>query len=234
MREDLEKLADNVYKEWKVSLKPALRQHLDEETLCCFLDGRLSRSQSLRAKEHLLRCSDCAEVFASCVKLKVLEDPVLPKDLMDFAKGLIAKQESNEYFEIALRAIGAAWEVLNTTGRVMVGNEDLALAALRSRKIGDFKDEVVISKDFKQFRVEVKVENKEQKFFSLMVSVKKKNSGKTLKDLRIKLIKDNQELESYRSTSGLATFEHLMLGRYVVEISDIVKRLASVILKIKK
>jgi uncharacterized protein YjbK len=54
-----------------------------------------------------------------------------------------------------------------------------------------------------------------------------------MKDLRVTLIKDDVELESYITDSGKVTFEHVLLGRYSVEISSVDNKIASVILDIK-
>ena len=62
---------------------------------------------------------------------------------------------------------------------------------------------------------------------------REKQTQKTLKDIRVALLKGDLELESYLADSGGVTFENILLGKYRIEINDIDKRLASVILDIK-
>jgi hypothetical protein len=90
-------------------------------------------------------------------------------------------------------------------------------------------------KDFAHIRVEIKVENKPAaEAFSLTVVVKEKPEMKTVKDLRITLLKEDLELESYQSDSGRVTFEHVLWGKYTVVIFNPQARLASIFVEIKK
>jgi hypothetical protein len=54
-----------------------------------------------------------------------------------------------------------------------------------------------------------------------------------IKDLRVTLIRDDTELESYLSDSGKVVFEHVLLGKYMVEISNIENKLAMIEIDIK-
>jgi hypothetical protein len=115
----------------------------------------------------------------------------------------------------------------------LVGQELVPAPVLRSRNIRDFKDEVTILKDFKDVRVEAKIENKLGSSFSLTVIVKEKPDLQVIKDLRITLFKGDMELESYHVDSGKVTFEHVACGSYTVAISSLTTTLASVLLDIK-
>ena len=76
-----------------------------------------------------------------------------------------------------------------------MGQELVPAPILRSRQIKDFKDEVTILKDFKDIRVQAKVENKGANAFSLVILVKERHTQRIIKDLRIRLLKDGAELE---------------------------------------
>jgi len=89
-------------------------------------------------------------------------------------------------------------------------------------------------KDFKDIRVEVKIENKRGQAFDLTVFVKDKQTHCVIKDLRVALLKDDLELESYLTTSDRVIFEHILLGKYTVEISNIESKIASILLDIRK
>jgi succinate dehydrogenase/fumarate reductase iron-sulfur protein len=99
--------------------------------------------------------------------------------------------------------------------------------------VKDFKDEVTILKDLKDIRVEVKIENKAGKAFCLTIMVKQRQTQKIIKDLRVTLLKDDLELESYLTDSGSVTFEHLLLGSYTIEVVSTEDKLASILLDIK-
>ncbi len=122
---------------------------------------------------------------------------------------------------------------MHTSGDILVGQELMPAPILRSHKIKDFKDEVIILKDFRDIRVEAKIENKGTKAFNLTIRVKDKQTQKIIKDLRVTLIKDDLELESYVADTGVVTFEHVLLGKYTVKIANLENNLASILLDIR-
>jgi hypothetical protein len=233
MPEKLEKLIKLVYKIWKAKAAQPQGPHPDEETLVCFLENKLSGQEYARIKAHLVSCDRCSEIVATQLKLNTIEIKELPQGLLTRVKELVRQEDKISVLEIYLKLKEKVLEILNTTGDVLVGQELVPAPILRSRKIKDFKDEVTILKDFKDIRVEVKIENKLGRSFSLMVVVKEKASQRIMKDLRVTLVKDDLELESYLTDSGKVTFEHVLLGKYTVEISTVESNLASILLDIK-
>lgn len=210
-----------------------LRSHPDEETMVCFLEDRLSGQEKEQIIAHLIGCEECMELIATQLRLTLLEDRRVPEELFSAVKNLVSAGENKiQPLEIILKFKEKFLEIINTTGDCLVGQELMPLPVLRSRKLKDFKDEVTILKDFKDIRVEAKVENKAGAF-NLTVTVKEKISQKFIQDLRITLLKDNLELESYHTDLGKVTFEHVLLGKYTVEISTIEEKLASILLDIK-
>jgi hypothetical protein len=232
MPEKLEKLIKLVYRKSKAVQAKIGAVHPDEETLVCFLESRLSEKENEVIREHLLSCDSCAEAFSLSLK-KGLEEKDVPAELLARVRNLLIAKEKSFLLEIVLRFKEKLLELINTTGDILVGQELMPAAVLRSRSIKDFKDEVIILKDFQDIRVEVRIENKEAKTFNLTITAKQKQTQKIIKDLRVTLLKDDLELESYLTDYGSVIFEHVLLGKYKVEISTIENKLASILIDIR-
>lgn len=233
MSEDLEKIIGKVYRGWKSGQPGAEEQHPDEETFVSFLENRLSAEENERMKSHFIACDKCAEILSLEIRSKGLEEKEVPVQLLEKTKKIVSGMLGSYILEIILRLKQKTLEIINTTGDVLVGQELVPAAVLRSRHIKDFKDEVNVLKDFKDIRVEAKIESKDGGTFNLTVIVKAKETQNIIKDMRVTLLKDVLELESYLSESGKVTFEHVLLGEYTVEISTIKDKLATLILNIK-
>jgi len=230
----LEQLIKAVYKKWKPDYRHSIEPHPDDEAWACFFEDRLTQEESERIKEHLISCDTCAEVFSVAVRLGPPGKERVPQKLLQRAKNLFAPEDKVSVIEIILKLGEKALEILSTTGDVLVGEEFVPAPVLRSRRIKEFKDEVTILKDFKDIRVEVKIENKGAHSFDLIVFVKDKQTHSIIKDLRVTLLKEDLELESYLSTCEKVIFEHVSAGKYTVEISGIESKVASILLDIKK
>lgn len=233
MKDKLDKIIKLVYRKWKDGLHRTEDMHPDEEALVCFLEGRLSKEENEHIKAHLLSCNNCMEAFVLNLGVEAIETQELPQELVRRMKDLVRPQNITSLIEIVLRFKERILEIVSTNGDVLVGQELVPAPILRSRSIKDFKDEVTILKDFKDIRVEAKIENKDGKAFNLIIIVKQRETQKTIKDLRVTLLKDDLELESYLADSGSVTFEHVLLGKYTIEISTIENKLASILLDIK-
>lgn len=233
MPDKLERLIKMIYKNWKSESKGEQASHPDEETLVCFLEGRLPQEENELIKTHLISCDRCAEIFAIQTKLKIGEERQVPLELVERVKNLVSLKDTTPILEILLRLKEKVLELINTTGDVLVGQELMPAPVLRSRRIKEFKDEVIILKDFQDIRVEVKIENKLGQEFNVAVTIKEKQTQEIIKYLRVALFKDDLELESYLSESGRVTFEHVLLGKYTVEISNPSEKLALILLDIK-
>ena len=230
----LEQLIKVVYKKWKIDHRLADQLHPDEESWACFLEGRLPEEENERIKTHLISCEVCAEVFVTQVRLKPQPVKGLPKEILERVKDLVVSEDKLSVVEIVLMLKEKALEILSTTGDLLVGEEFVPAPVLRSRQIKEFKDEITILKDFKDIRVEVKIENKLGQAFDLIVFVKDKQTHRIIKDLRVTLLKDDLELESYLTTCDKVIFEHTLAGKYIVEISNIENKIASILLDIRR
>jgi len=233
MQDRLEKLIKLVYRGWKSEHTDKDKEHPDEEILVCFIEGRLTVEESEIIKEHLITCDNCAEALALNLSTGITQTKEVPEELLNRLKDLLSLQCEPSILEIVLKLKEKTLEMINSTGDVLVGLELVPAPILRSRSIKDFKDEITILKDFQDIRVEVKIENRGAGAFNLNILVRQKQTQKTIKDLRVTLIKDNLELESYLTDSGTVIFEHVLLGKYSVEISTIDKKVASILLDIK-
>lgn len=230
----LEVLIKSVYKSWQSAQKQQQQAgHPGEEALACFLEGRLSAQEVEAVKAHLISCRDCSEALSVNLGMEPLEEKELPQEVLTYIRGMLATEDRGSLLEIALQFKERAIEILRTSGDVLFGQEVVAASLLRARKIKDFRDEVIILKDFKDLRVEIRVENKSGKAFDLRISIKHKQTQKAIKDLRVTLIREDVELESYLTDSGTVSFEHVLLGKYKLEISNIDDKLATVLLDIK-
>ncbi|MCK9602931.1 MAG: zf-HC2 domain-containing protein [Candidatus Omnitrophica bacterium] len=233
-QERIEKLIKVIYKKWKSAFGISTQEHPDEEAIACFLEDRLSRQEKEEMKAHLVNCDACAEVATLQMKIGiVLEREVFPS-MIAYVKDLVRSKEIAPVLDILLKLRDDILEILNTTGDVLVGQELMAVSILRSRRIKEFKDEVLISKDFKDVRVEARIKNKHGKAFSLAVTVRNNTTRELMRDLRVTLFKGNKRIESYLVDSGKVIFEDVLLGRYKVQIASKERKLAFILLDIKR
>jgi len=233
MRDNLEKIIGMVYAKWKKNRAIGSDSHPSEEALVGFLENRLSASCARDIRKHLLACEACAERAAVYLKADTLEDKDATLELISKAQGLVVGRGESVVIDILIRLKEKALEVLSTTGDILVGQEFIPAPLLRSRNIGDFKDEVDILKDFANIRIKAKIENKGGKIFAVTVMILDKLTQKIIKDLRVALVRDELELESYLADLGKVTFDNIMLGKYSIEIASPEKRIAKIILEVK-
>lgn len=233
MQDKFERLVKIAYKRYKSDHLQAGPFHTNEEDMACFLEDRLSAEEVERIKLHLISCNACADAFVARVRLKVAEEGQVPQELLQIAKDLVRGRCPPSILEIILKVKDGVLGLLSTTGDVVVGDELVPAPILRSHQIKDFKDEVTILKDFRDYRVELKIENKRAHAFNLTILIKDKKTSRAIKDLRVTLIKDGLELESYLAESGKVTFEYVLLGKYTIEISGMNDKIACIVLDIK-
>jgi hypothetical protein len=234
MTEKLEGLIRSVYARWKNAKASSGEAHPDEELLVCFAEGALSNPEAETVRGHILECNYCSLVLAKALQVRDIQVHEMPDGLLEKVKSSLIPVEAKEaLLEIVLKLKEQALEIISTSGDVLFGQEFIPAPILRSRSIRDFKDEVTILRDFKDIRVEVKVENKGKGTFNVSILVKQKQTQRVLKDLRVTLVKDDIELESYLVEMGMAKFEHVQLGTYRVDISALEGVCASVLLDIK-
>ena len=228
-----EKITKAIYQEWKASQQVKIQKHPDEEDLACFLDGKLTQPDKLLIEKHLVNCDLCAEYVGAHLLMRTEPGVSLPDKLLEKIKKLVIGENEAGLFEIWLKLKEKAIEIIQTSGDILVGQELIPAPVLRSRQIKDFKEEITILKDLQKIRVETKLKNNNAKSFNLEVSIKDKESQKLLKDLRIALLSDGLELESYVSDETTVIFKDIYPGVYTVEVTSSEKRIAIVAITVK-
>ncbi len=233
MEEKIEALIRQVYQKYKLESPGVESRHPEEEDFALFLQGKLSGPEQAAVKGHILSCPICGQITASLLSAgEDLKLEAAPQELVLAAQGLIPGQLEN-ILEIFLKVKENFLELARISGDVLIGQEVVPVGVLRSRNIKSFKDEVTILKDFNGIRVEIKIENKNGSRFNLYTLVKEKQTNRIIKDLRVTLLKDDLELESYLTEAGKVVFENIGLGKYSIEISNLDAKLAVVILEIR-
>jgi hypothetical protein len=233
MLNDFEKIIRTIYREGKVKAPFIGQDHPSEENLACFIENKLPAKDRNIIRKHLLRCETCAECLSVQLKIHPHLSLDVPAPLLEKVKEMVSLQAGENLLEIFLRLKEQALEIIQTTGDVLFGQELVPAPVLRSRKINEFKEELSILKDFQQIRVLAKIQNKSIKNFNLTITVKDKQNQKNDLDLRVTLLKDGLELESYINDSGSSFFENISPGNYSVEISRQGQLEAVIDLKVK-
>jgi len=234
MFSNFERIVKVIYREWKTSVVGTLdKEHPSEEVLACFLEDKLSQADKDLTQSHLLRCNKCAEYLSVQLRIEPHLSKDVPVSLLEKVKRILGSGIKDNIFEIALRLKDKAWEIIQTSGDVLVDQELIPAPVLRSRQINEFKEEVNILKDLHEFRILARLEIKSNKDFSLMIKVKDKQGRRINKSLRVTLIKNEVELESYISDTGNSVFENILPGDYRVEITQKAYLAAVIDLKVK-
>jgi len=230
---NIEKITRLIYRRWKQGNAASAGAHPEEEGIASFLEDKLSLEESAKIKTHILSCRECSELVATQIKLKALAQADAPESVLRRAEELVDEAGKLTLLEVILLFRDKMIELLNTTGDCLVGQEFIPAPVLRSRNIRDFKDEVTVVKDFKDVRVEARIQNKGSQSFDVSIQALRKETQELIKDLRVTLFKEGVELESYLADAGKVIFEHVQLGKYRIELSSAVELVASVLLEIK-
>jgi len=227
------RIAGMTYRGWKGKHHKPHRRHPNEETVACLVEGRLPEKEQKAVLSHIVTCIRCSEAVDLYFKTDQSQPLEVPQELLMRLKAALEQEARSLLLEIALRIKENMIEVLESGGDILVGQELMPAPVLRSRKITEFRDEIFIFRDFKDIRAEIKIENKLGGFFSMCVTAKDKKTQQVLKDIRITLLKEEDELESYLCERGAAVFEHVALGTYRIEICGKDAKLAAISLDIR-
>jgi hypothetical protein len=204
----------------------------DEETLVCFSEGRLSKSESKKIQEHLISCRRCAEtVSLFCQRFE--EEKEVPEFLIKKAKNLVGQSHLSNILEVVLALKEKAMQILRATGDIILDNEIVPARVLRSRGKTDFPEEIRLIKEFKDIKITLYIQKRDKDKIRLNLNLVDKVSLQPLGDLRLALLKDAQELESYEAVSGNVIFDKVGLGRYAIQILRKDEKLGAIDLEIK-
>lgn len=204
----------------------------DEETLACFCEGKLSKTESKRVQEHLPACNRCADVIALFYQ-KLEQDIEVPEFLIQRAKSLLKQTPLSNIFEVVLALKEKAMQILGTTGDVIVDNEIIPLPVLRSRQISEFAEEIKLIKELENTKITIHIQKKDKDKIRINLGFVDKTNLRPLTDLRLALFKDESELESYEVTTGSAVFDEVGFGRYDIQINRKDEKLGVIRLEIK-
>ncbi|MDD5347421.1 MAG: hypothetical protein PHT59_02260 [Candidatus Omnitrophica bacterium] len=233
MDNDIEKTVKKVYKRWKGRLPPAGQNHPDEETLAAFAENKLSSKDADRLKSHMLSCPRCSQAAADGIRMLSVAPTEMPPGLARRSQELIVAEMQSSVLELVLALRDKVMELVSSTGDVLVGQELVPAALVRSRKLSEFKDEVTVLKDFRDIRVEVKVRSPEPSRFTVTILARDKQTQRPLRDVRISMLREGLELESYLAQEGKVVFEHVALGKYSIQILSLKEKLATVTIDVK-
>ncbi|MDD5282443.1 MAG: hypothetical protein PHC37_03380 [Candidatus Omnitrophica bacterium] len=233
MLSHFEWVARVIYREWKGSSQSIDRGHPSEEILVCFLEDKLAQPEKDSIRGHLLKCDICAEYLSTQLKIEPHLSKDIPVPLLEKIRKVIGNNIKDNIFKIFLKLKEKSFEIIETSGDVLVGQELIPAPVLRSRQINEFKEELSILKDLQEVRVLARVESKNSKVFNLFITIKDKQGKGINKDLRITLIRDGVELESYISDAENSVFENISPGNYSVEVTDKSGLLAVIDLKVR-
>lgn len=231
MPENISRLLRAFYKK-NGSCLPTQQDHPDEEMLASYFEGKLPAEKLSRISEHLAGCALCAELFLVQARVAGGRNYPVSARLVSRLKN-IAGLPDNSALEIILKSAEKVFELLYTNGKVLLGQELIPMPGLRSRNIKDFRDTVSIVKDIDNIRIEIKIDSCAKGYVNITAGAKNKKTAKLLKDYRISLIQSDAELESYVIDKTAVTFEHVLLGKYSLEISSEDSKLANVSVDIK-
>ena len=131
-------------------------------------------SQKEEVKQHIIHCQDCANLLAILLTSPIEEyepGPVLVSKVKEALGAMKIPQ-----IEILLKVKEKAFELLKASGDILIGQELIPAAVLRSRNLDKLKDEVVMLKDFERLRLKIRIENKPKKFFNVNIEATDKLS----------------------------------------------------------
>jgi hypothetical protein len=233
MTERIERFIAMAFEDWKKN-QPSMSGHPSEEEIACFLEGKLNKKDAHVLKEHLACCDACVSLIAADLHAYPVEELDVPPELLARARAMVSGSTGVDLLEIVLQTLKQGFEIVKTTGDVLFGQEYVAASVLRSRNIGEFRDEVVVVKDFADSRIEAKIQAQDHKGFRLSVFAKDKRTQKPLSDLRITLSRDDIELESRITEKGEAVFDSIAPGRYSVKISGLKTTVAQLVVEVRQ
>jgi hypothetical protein len=68
---------------------PPVEGHLDEDTVCAFVEGRLEETESSPVVSHLIACASCRQTTAQLIRLGSRFDPETESAALDESPGRV-------------------------------------------------------------------------------------------------------------------------------------------------
>ncbi len=209
---DERRLIEKVYRRWKASRAAAPLKHPDEETIACFLEGRLGAPEEAYVKEHLLECDRCAEI----VSIAAAEDdnrsvPLLRQEqksaLKDLFSGAALPEAEFSWKEGVFRLLrvsgGLSFRRYALEGIVRGGRPQVSGKA-------------VLKNGFGRIGLEIEVSGGSGGVFLIKCAVRGRLAPG---GLRASLSRRGREYESKVLSAGRTVFDSVPAGDYLLEIS---------------
>lgn len=236
MQDKIERIIEAVHRLWQSRHASGGSGHPDEETLACFRDKLLSPEEYRTIEQHVAQCQRCAELFGLAVKMAPDASVEVPPEVGERLRALVGVPKSPAQLcaEICVALGTKTLEIIATTADVLVDQEVIPGAVLRSREVREFRDEVVVLKDVRDMRLEVRIAAKSSACAAVSVVVKERQTLVLIKNIRVRLVKEGVELESYAGDSGRVCFEDVRPGRYTLEILEEGTAAAAVVIDIRE
>ncbi len=211
-RMDERQLIKKVYKRWKASRGVMPVKHPDEETLVCFLEGRLTEPEEAYVKEHILDCGRCAEIVSVAATEEDFSSPILGEERKAELKGLFSGA--------ALPEAEFSWKdgifrFLRASGGLSARRYALEGLARGRRPQGTGKAVLRSVRD--SLRFEITVSGCSGGFFSLRCGI---HGSLPPGDIRASLFCRGREYESKVLSAGVGGFDCVPVGDYLLEISS--------------
>lgn len=185
-----------------------------EELLSAFAEDKLTGAEREKVAEHVLRCEDCLDAL-SVVSAQVPHGVKVPVELMRKAVELVPSREG--LWEVVVRFVADTLEVLKNTGdrtRYFVP----AYATVRGTDTSSSKL-VAVTRRFAGLEAELEIERTGSDTSEIKVFVKNLKDNQPAKNMRANLLRGDKELMSYVLQGGVATFDKVGFGEYVIEFT---------------
>ncbi|MDD5526566.1 MAG: hypothetical protein PHE11_04085 [Candidatus Omnitrophica bacterium] len=209
---DERQLIKKVYERWKASRAAMPVKHPDEETLACFLEGRLTEPEEAYIKEHILECDRCAEIVSAAAAEEDFSAPILGEErksaLKELYSGATLPEAEFSWKDGIFRLLRASGELSArryALGGILRGvcQQGSGKAMLRSVR--------------GSLRFEIAVSGCSGGYFFLRCGMHGKLPPG---DIRAALYCRGREYESKVLPAGRAVFDCVPAGDYLLEISS--------------
>ena len=201
---------------------------LSEEDIVCFLDDVLDEDDKNRILSHIVSCKECAVSLKHHYRIskEVNSEELLevPQGVLVEAKELVKFPEKRNVFDIVLEIGEGIIEVINTTGEIIRQGltpdpgVTLSLIPLRSADRRKEQKEVKVSKELNGYVVDVEIEKQKAETANIVVRLANKESKKGASGIRVSLVRDEREVESFLTDHGKVKFEEVNVNNYQVQL----------------
>ena len=207
-----------------------------EEALADYLGNRLDAASREDLEQHLLECDACLEaviIGGSLPEGAVRESAT--RVSLSAVRAVLARLGADE-----LRVLPAFWKrfsaacsSLAASLREIIFFKEPDVVYVRGSKHIS-KNLVVIEKTFSAIRLEIEVEEINQRATNIKVKTRSPETGDRINGVRVNILSRSREIASFVTTGGEALFENIAFGEYTINVHQNGKRLGHVLLDVKE